>query len=214
MLQNVPLFSNLTSAEQDAIKGVMLKKTFVKNVIIAHEGGQQDSFYVILSGSVKEYISDRTGKEITLAVLKPYDYFGELSLLGDACQMVSIMTLEKACLAVIQKRELRQLLSQYPGISNCLLKDLACKVEHLTDKVRNFALCDVYGRLVKILQSMASHKNGCLQIEEKITQRELAGHIGASQKMVARILKDLCKGGYITYQNKMLSIHKKLPENY
>ena len=61
---------------------------------------------------------------------------------------------------------------------------------------------------------MATQKNGCLLIEEKVTQKELASRVGASQKMVARILKDLSSGGYIKYDKKLISIEKKLPEYY
>lgn len=73
-------------------------------------------------------------------------------------------------------------------------------------KLKDFALCDVYGRLIRILHSMATQKNGCLLIEEKVTQKELASRVGASQKTIARILKDLSSGGYIKYDKKLISI--------
>jgi len=47
-----------------------------------------------------------------------------------------------------------------------------------------------------------------------VTQRELANHVGASQKMIARILKALTNDGYIKYDKKLISIEKKFPEYY
>lgn len=214
MLQNMPIFSKLTTDKLDLVMRIAIRRTYAKNVVIAHEGDPLESFYIILSGSIKVFLSDRCGKEMTLDILKPCDYTGELLLLDDACHSASLVTLETVCVAAIRKKNFKTLLYQLPEIGDCLLLDQINKVQFLTEKVRNFALYDVYGRLVKILLSMANSNDGCLRIEEKITQKELASRVGASPKMVARILKNLCDGGYITYQNKRISIEKRFPENY
>jgi CRP/FNR family cyclic AMP-dependent transcriptional regulator len=38
--------------------------------------------------------------------------------------------------------------------------------------------------------------------------------VGASREMVSRILKDLSTGGYITIQNKTITINEKLPPGW
>ena len=214
MLQNIPLFSALADKQIELLNRIAKKKTFSKNVIIAHEGEPLEAFYVILSGSVKVFLSDHNGKELTLDLLKPGDYFGEISLIEGACHAASFVSVDKVTLAAILKNDFINLLNQHRVISNQFLQDLILKIHTLTGNIKNFALCDVYGRLTNILQEMAIEKQGCLLIEERITIKELASRIGASPKMVGRILKDLSAGGYIKFEKGRISIEKRLPDNY
>ena len=61
---------------------------------------------------------------------------------------------------------------------------------------------------------MARDIDGRLTIEDRPTQQDIANHIGASREMVARILKDLETGGYITLTKKQILINEKLPSAY
>jgi len=155
---HLPVFSSLTEQEFEFLHSISKKKAFPKNVILAYEGQHMDHFHVLLSGSVREYLSDVNGKEITLGKLSQSDYFGELPLLGQATQSVSIATMEKVLLVSIPISSLKPLLNQYPDIHKQLTNNLVSKVNGLTIKLKDFAFCDVYHRLVKILQSMATKK--------------------------------------------------------
>jgi len=73
---------------------------------------------------------------------------------------------------------------------------------------------DVYGRVAKTLLALAEHENGHLVIVNRPTQQEIANRIGASREMVARIMKDLTIGNYISIDGKRLLINEKLPESY
>ena len=97
-LHNIPLFSRLAEKDIELLHRIANKKAFPKNVILAHEGEPLERFCILLSGSVKEYLSDINGKEITLGILKQSEYFGELSLLGHTTQSASIVTTENVLL--------------------------------------------------------------------------------------------------------------------
>jgi len=84
----------------------------------------------------------------------------------------------------------------------------------LSENVKNLALLDVYGRVAKTLLSLAHEQDGKLIIAERLTQQDIANRVGASREMVARIMKDLVSGQYITVDNKRIQINEKLPEHY
>ena len=73
---------------------------------------------------------------------------------------------------------------------------------------------DVYGRVARTLLDMAEPTGDKLEIKQKLTQRDIASMVGASREMVSRILKDLSTGGYITIQNKTITINEKLPPGW
>jgi CRP/FNR family cyclic AMP-dependent transcriptional regulator len=81
--------------------------------------------------------------------------------------------------------------------------------------MKNLALLDVDGRVARLLLNMATETgDGKLRIPEKITQQEIAERVGASRDMVSRIFRDLTVGGYITVENRIITINKKPPARW
>jgi CRP/FNR family cyclic AMP-dependent transcriptional regulator len=214
MIENISIFAGLTPADLELIEQRMVKRSYPKSTVILSEGDNSDSLYLILSGKVKVFLNDESGKEAIINYQEAGEYFGELSLIDDCQRSASIMTTEKTQLAVITKQAFHQIMQSNPDIAIHLLKDMVQRIRILTEEVKGLALSDVYGRLSKTLLSMAVEQDGQLVIEGSFTQQELANRIGASREMVCRIFKDLVKGGYLTTGPKQTVIHKALPTRY
>jgi len=85
----------------------------------------------------------------------------------------------------------------------------------VTDNVKTLALQDVYGRFRKLLiHESVEVYGGTYKTENKLTQQDIAKRIGSSREMVARILKELSIGGYITIDKKIIYTQKPLPEHF
>jgi len=215
MLRNVPLFSELSDKDLDDISKLAATRTYPKNTIIISEGDDSDSLYAVLSGKVKVYLSDDEGREIIINILSDGEYFGELALLDDSPRSASVMTLEETKLAVISKAAFEESLSKNPAMALHIIRELSSRLRSLTRNVKSLALMDVYGRVARTLLDMAEPTgNDKLEIRQKLTQRDIASMVGASREMVSRILKDLSTGGYITIQNKTITINEKLPPGW
>ena len=214
MLDKVFIFSGLDARQLAEIEQHAVFRTYPKNTIILSEGDISASLYVILSGRVKVYLNDEDGKEVTINYQSAGEYFGELSLIDDSERSASIITVEKSAFAIISKPAFHRVLTENPDIAIHLLEDLAQRVRDLTGNVKTLALSDVYGRLCKLLLSLAVERDGVLVVAEHLTQQEIANRIGASREMVSRILKDLVSGGYIAVDHKHTSILKSLPQRY
>ncbi len=214
MLKDIPLFAGLTDDELALMEQHANTRTFPKNAILINEGDETDSLYLLLSGKVRVFMSNADGKEIILNEQGPGEHFGELALIDDAPRSASVMAMEKIQVSVISRQDFREVLNKNPDIAFSLIKDLSRRVRTLSDNVKNLALLDVYGRVAKTLLGMAQDIDGKLVIAERPTQQDIANHIGASREMVARILKDLETGGYISITKKQLIINEKLPSAY
>ena len=213
-LQNIEIFSGLRNEDLDLLRQHMVIKTFPKNTIIMSEGDDASSLYIILSGGIRVFLSNKEGKEIILNTQGEGEHFGELALLDDAPRSASVITTEKSRMGIISKTDFKHILATQPDIALHLIIHLTKRVRLLSDNIKNLALLDVYGRVAKILLELASDKNGQLIIENRPTQQELANRIGASREMISRIMKDLAFGGYITINSKNISINEKLPDGY
>ena len=213
MLGNIPLFSGLSDEDRCTIERHAVPKSYRKNTVLIEKGDETTSLYVVVSGKVKVYVADDTGKEIVLNTQESGEHFGELALLGDTRRTASVMTVEDSKFLVITKKAFLECLAAHPNIALNLIRALVERVRALTDNVSNLALRDVYGRLTSVLMENAKEKDGKL-ITDRLTQQELASLVGSSREMVSRIFKDLKAGGYITVEGKRITIHKKLPAHW
>jgi CRP/FNR family cyclic AMP-dependent transcriptional regulator len=214
MLKNIPLFAGLDDQEMSLLEQHANTRTFPKNAILITEGDDTDSLYIIQSGKVRIYMNNPDGKEIILNEQGPGEHFGELALVDDAPRSASVMALEKTQISIISRQDFRKVLGNHPDIAFSLIRDLSHRIRLLSENVKDLALLDVYGRVAKTLLGMAKDIDGQLIIEERPTQQDIANHIGASREMVARILKDLETGGYISVTKKQILINDKLPSAY
>ena len=215
ILKKVELFKGLSGGELEALSENSVTRSFPKNTVVIHEGDPADSLFVIETGKVKVYCSDKNGKEFIMNTQGEGDYFGELALLDDSVRSASVRTVDQSTFRIIYKEGFNKLLDAHPKIARKLIHNLAGRVRELTSGVKSLALQDVYGRVAKVLESLAEDRgDGTQTIPEKLTQQDIADRVGASREMVARILKDLTVGEYIHFEGSQIVITGKLPAKY
>src|SRR5258708_30737671 len=80
-LSRVPLFKRLEPPELEKLAEEIDQVNFKNGEVIFNEHDRGDSLYVVESGSVRIWVIDEDVKEVTLAELKPGDFFGEMAVL-------------------------------------------------------------------------------------------------------------------------------------
>jgi CRP/FNR family cyclic AMP-dependent transcriptional regulator len=188
-------------------------RTYPKNTVFITEGDSSDSVFVVLAGKVKAFVSDAEGHELILNTQGPGDYVGEMALDGKP-RSASVVTLEPTTFSVVQREPLREAIRHNPDFALVMISKVIERAREATDNVKNLALLDVYGRVARLLLNMAVEIDGKLRIPEKITQQEIAERVGASRDMVSRIFRDLTVGGYVTVENRIVTINKKPPAKW
>ena len=64
MLNQVEIFHGLNDGELQALESSSSTRSFPKNTVVIHENDPADSLFVIESGKVKVYCSDKTAKNL------------------------------------------------------------------------------------------------------------------------------------------------------
>ncbi|MES1265516.1 MAG: Crp/Fnr family transcriptional regulator, partial [Variovorax sp.] len=185
-------------------------KRYAANTVLINEGDTVDTLFIILSGRVKVYASNESGKEVIINQHGPGEYVGELSLDGGV-RSASVMTLEPTSCAVVTGATLRDFLATHPDFALHLIRNLILRLRALTDSVKSLALDDVYSRVVALLQKLTVTEDGVRVIPQRLTQQDIADHVGASREMVSRIFKELTTGGYVSVQSGRIVLHKNPP---
>jgi CRP/FNR family transcriptional regulator, cyclic AMP receptor protein len=188
-------------------------RTYPKNTVFITEGDSSDSVFVTLTGRVKVFISDTEGHEMILDTQGPGEYVGEMALDGKP-RSASVMTLEPSTFSVVARDPIREEIRKNPDFALDMISKIIDRARLATNSVKDLALLDVYGRVARLLLNMGVEKNGKLVIPDKLTQQEIAERVGASRDMVSRIFRDLTAGGYISVENRYITINKKPPARW
>jgi CRP/FNR family cyclic AMP-dependent transcriptional regulator len=188
-------------------------RTYPKNTVFITEGDSSDAVFVVLTGKVKVFVADTEGHEMILDTHGPGEYVGEMAMDGNP-RSASCMTLEPTTFSVVQRDPIREAIRANPDFALDMIAKVIDRARLATDNVKHLALLDVYGRVARLLLNMAVETDGKLAIPDKLTQQEIAERVGASRDMVSRIFRDLTQGGYITVENRMITINKKPPARW
>jgi CRP/FNR family cyclic AMP-dependent transcriptional regulator len=188
-------------------------RQFPKQTVLIHEGDVGDALYIILAGRVKVYASNAAGREVVIDFHGPGECLGEMSLDG-APRSASVITVEPTTCAIVNRAHFRDFVLAHPEFALYLIEKLIHRVRVTTENVKSLALSDVYGRLVRLLNTLATPVDGHLVVHERMTQQEIADRVGASRDMIGKLMKDLVAGGYLAVEDRTITILKKLPTGW
>jgi CRP/FNR family cyclic AMP-dependent transcriptional regulator len=203
----------LQSETLKAIASSGVIRTFPRNSILINEGDVGDSLFIVLAGRVKVFASNEQGREFVIDFHGPGEYVGEMSLDG-ARRSASVVTMEPTTCAVVNRAQFREFILHHPDFALHLIERLIHRVRVTTGNLKSLALSDVYGRLVRLLNTLAIEVDGKQVVPEKLTQQDIADRVGASRDMIGKLMKDLIAGGYLHVEDRTITILKKLPTGW
>ena len=197
-----------------AIASTGVIRTFPKNTVLINEGDVGDALYVILSGRVKVFASNEAGREFVIDFHGPGEYVGEMTLDGEP-RSASVITVEQTACAVVNRAHFRDFILAHPDFALHLIERLIHRVRVTTGNLKSLALSDVYGRMSRLLNTLAEPADGGkLVVPEKLTQQDIADRVGASRDMIGKLMKDLTAGGYLHVEDRTITILRKLPTGW
>jgi len=213
-LDKIELFEGLPEDQLKSLAERIRQRTYPAGAIVVNEGDEAHGMFIVDSGALKVFVTEENGKEVTLSLLGPEDYFGELALLDDAPRSASVITVEKSTLLQISRADFNEVIAANPACMQIIMRNLVGRIRELTDNVRALALIDVFGRISRVFDSMAEPEGEMRIIRRRMTQQDLANLVGASREMVNRILRELVAGDYIEIHHQYILLKRKLPARW
>ena len=130
IIQQIPLFANLTKQERALIDGRSEFIEYKKNQIIYAEGSPADAFYCVVLGRVVIYTQDASGSDTVLEYLHRGKYFGIISLLTGDVHSVSVKALNDSTLLAIKKEDFDFILKKIPLLAIDLSQTLSRRLKN------------------------------------------------------------------------------------
>ncbi|MGE0348657.1 Crp/Fnr family transcriptional regulator [Hydrogenophaga sp.] len=211
----VPLVSSPTNHHIEALAALGVSRRYRRGALLIQEGDTGDTLFIVLQGRLRAFVSDNQGRELTLGMYGPLEYVGEMSLDGGP-RSANVEAAEACTCSVVSRATLLDYIATHPEFALELMARLIRRARLATDSARSVALIDVYGRLVRLLNEMATAPDaqGERPLKERVTHQQLAQHLACSREMVSRLLKDLEIGGYIAVRERWIVLCRPLPARW
>ena len=181
-----------------------------KGDIIFREGTVPSGVFIIKSGRVKKYKSDRNGKEQIIYVAGAGEMIGYHAVLSEERYPDSAAALEKTLLSFIPKEDFAEVLNRSPQFTRLLLKSLSHEFTVFANSISVFAQRTAQERLaIALIVLREKFKDINLNDKEPVlnmSRADLANMAGIAQDNVIRLLKDFKKEGILETQGRKIMI--------
>ncbi|MGH7214993.1 MAG: DUF1003 domain-containing protein [Tepidisphaeraceae bacterium] len=114
-LRTIPLFSQLGDDDARALASLLKERTFKRHEPIFWIGDTGTEFHIVRDGQVMLSFPDESGKENLLALLKPGDFFGEISLLDGGPRTATARAQTDCTLLSLDREQFQLFLSDHGG---------------------------------------------------------------------------------------------------
>jgi CRP/FNR family cyclic AMP-dependent transcriptional regulator len=180
--------------------------------ILYSQGSPADAVYYLQTGRAKLNVISKNGKEATVTLLAPGDFFGEESMAGAGTRRTVTASAITACTVLrIATAELLRVLETEHKFSTFFLKFVVMRGMRTQADLIDQLFNSSERRLARTLLLMAEYgEPGAPETPiPAVTQGTLADMIGTTRSRVSVFMNRFRKLGYIKY-NGGIRVHKSL----
>lgn len=209
-LQQVPLFYKLNDEQLGHVADICTTKKFREGTVLFREKEPGTAFYIVVSGSVKLYLS-QAGTDKILAIFKAGDSFGELALIDGKPRSATAQTLEDSVMIELAADKFLELLKWNFDITLCIMQELSQRLRDTNQHVHDLTFLDARSRVVKSL-IMLANKHGTRQgptihVKLALNCDEISRMAGVQKTELMQVMRDLENRGVITANFNEFSLH-------
>ncbi|HYR75386.1 MAG TPA: DUF1003 domain-containing protein [Pyrinomonadaceae bacterium] len=151
-LSRVPLFKRLEPSELEKLAEEIDQVNFKNGEVIFNEHDRGDSLYVVERGSVRIWVIDEDVNEVTLAELRPGEFFGEMAVLDRGERSSSATAIGDTHLHRLSSDDFQQFLIEHPDAAIDVICEIAARM-----------------RQTNLLVSQRASRNINVEMEQKST---------------------------------------------
>ncbi|MCZ2523259.1 Crp/Fnr family transcriptional regulator [Streptomyces sp. NPDC059506] len=206
----VPFLARLEPAARQELLALGVPQPLPDDTVVLHEGEPSRHVLLVLDGWLKVTATSANGHEALLALRGPGDVVGELAAIDGRPRSARVTTLGPVRVVTVRSEDFVAHLETRPKVAVVLLGLLADRLRTGDRKRLESAAHRVDERLARLLLDLAEQHGQetpeGIALRVPLSQRELAGCVGASREAVARALEKLRKRGAILTMRRRIVV--------
>lgn len=204
VLKTVPLFALLSDHQLAALFPAIQHRSYPRHSFMLRAGEKADALYIIMAGRAKVVVDDGEGREVTLTLIGPNEFFGEMSLIDDKPRSASVEAIDVCEVLYISKTAFMSCLKDNFDVAMLILRAVVGRLREADRKIASLALMDVHGRVARLIIELAREVDGTWIVDTG--SEEMARMVGASREMVSRVLKEMRETGLIRRDKRKIIV--------
>jgi CRP-like cAMP-binding protein len=209
-LEKVPLLSVLSAEQRAELAQRMRPRRFNTDQTIFMQGDTGDCMYLLLEGTIKVVSETPSGREVTLTLLGPGSFFGDMALLDGEPRSASTYAVEPAQALVLHRSDFFSFLDHTPGAARSLLGFLSQRLRHANARIQDLALLTARQRLAAVLIDLAKRQGTSVEdgilLPRSVSHRVLAGLLGTTRETITRMAADFRTDGALEQVGRQLKV--------
>jgi CRP-like cAMP-binding protein len=206
--------AGLSELDKKIIIDRCTRRSVRSRTVIVSQGSSGRDMFIVVSGSLKVSVLSGEGKEISFVVLRPGDYFGELSMIDGRRRSATVTAIENSELLVLGHSQYELLLRDHPHTATefltRLLLTLANRIRATDELYQDSVFLDVSSRLAKFLLNASIEDNhsvpGQRQLDVQLSQYELGTMVNASRESVNKQLREWEERGIVNVSKGKITL--------
>lgn len=202
-LKHIEAFGELTPAGERLLADGVERKTVRASAIVLHKGQPVSGAYIVLSGRLRVFTISPRGAEATLYFVGPGEtcVIALNTLFGNLLYPAWVQAQSDTRLVVIAGAVYRRLFDLERGVRELTLRSQSTLVYRLMEELEHVHSANYRQRVAQFVL-MHADADGVL----RATQSQLAGHLGTTREVVARVVGELVERGLLRTGRGTLAI--------
>jgi len=195
LLRTIAIFDQLSAAQGALLAAELHVCSFSRRETIFQQGDPGNMLYLIARGQVRIYHPSARGCELSVAILRAGEFFGELALLDDQPRSASAEAMCPTTTLTLTRYTFHQLLRACVPVAEALVMELVHRMRISTTYAAYLANPSAQQRVgwlvLQLAQRHGVREVGGTRIDLQLTQDDLASMVGVTRETVNRVLARL-----------------------
>jgi len=216
ILKNADLFAALNDHELDRLSELVETIHLRDGEVLFLKGDVGQKIYIVANGVIRIAVGSVDGHEAILNHIRDGQIFGEIAAIGGGTRTADAIAVGNVDLIALDHEPLIAFLMERPDACLRIMGTLCDRIRWVSDLLEDHRFLDAKERLAKRLMVLSKVfgepvQNG-IRISLKLSQKDLAGHVGITRERVNRFLKQWELDGMITQDRGYITLlqHTKL----
>lgn len=212
MLAKTPLFAAIPTPLLDELAAKAKTVQIEAREILFSKGDPGDRLYLVAKGLIRIGVLSVEGREVTYGMIQPGELFGEIAVLDGGVRSADATAMETSELLALERKDVNAFLQRHPIQALHLLTVLCDRVRRADDLLEDVVFLSLPSRLAKHLLMLKTTLGSQTQAKGpttiRLSQQEVADHLGISRESVNKVLSKWEQAGIVTLGRGQITLDK------
>lgn len=200
-LSAMELFADMSHEEMEEMSRAITMRTCQPGTVFYNPGESGEVMFLLKKGSVQIYRLSPEGRKLVIARLKPYSFFGEMSVLGQGMYESFAEAEEECVLCAMSRRDVEKHIFSRPEMVLRLLKAVGERMVAVEQMLEDAAFKGLVPRIASLLLREAESDE-----VRGLSHQEIADRLGVYRESTTMALNEMKMAGLIEIRRKRIAI--------